>query len=135
MPFKPSKPCSRPGCAQLTSSRFCPQHAKAEQDRYEQGRGSASERGYDARWHRASKAWLDEHPLCAECLRGGVVKGAREVDHIIPHRGDKIIFWDRSNWQSLCTLCHGIKTASEDGGFGNPIQNRRGYPIKIAADP
>ena len=29
------------------------------------------------------------------------------------------LFWDSSNWQGLCAKCHGIKTASEDGGFGN----------------
>ncbi|MDR5009433.1 HNH endonuclease [Agrobacterium fabacearum] len=28
------------------------------------------------------------------------------VDHVIPHRGDKRLFWFRGNWQSLCTPCH-----------------------------
>ncbi|MFG1378079.1 HNH endonuclease [Xanthobacter autotrophicus] len=27
------------------------------------------------------------------------------VDHIIPHRGDKALMWDRSNWQALCPTC------------------------------
>ena len=32
------------------------------------------------------------------------------VDHIIPHRGDPELFWDRSNWQALCKNCHDRKT-------------------------
>lgn len=44
------------------------------------------------------------------------------VDHIRPHKGDMELFWDGSNWQSMCDLCHRKKSASEDGGFGNPIK-------------
>jgi 5-methylcytosine-specific restriction protein A len=43
---------------------------------------------------------------------------ANEVDHIKPHKGDMALFWDSSNWQSLCKPCHSAKTATEDGGFG-----------------
>jgi 5-methylcytosine-specific restriction protein A len=35
-----------------------------------------------------------------------------------------VLFWNRSNWQSLCHSCHSRKTASEDGGWGNPARNR-----------
>lgn len=59
------------------------------------------------------------HPWCEECLRHGLRTPATEVDHIIPHKGDRGLFWDRKNWQSLCHRCHSIKTAREDGGFGN----------------
>jgi 5-methylcytosine-specific restriction protein A len=44
------------------------------------------------------------------------------VDHIVPHRGDLTVFWDRSRWQALCASCHGRKTAARDGGFGNPLR-------------
>ena len=40
------------------------------------------------------------------------------VDHLVPHRGDRLLFWDASNWQSLCESCHNRKTARADGGFG-----------------
>ena len=36
------------------------------------------------------------------------------VDHIIPHRGDQKLFWDRSNWQPLCEHHHNVKTMTED---------------------
>ena len=36
------------------------------------------------------------------------------VDHIVPHRGDSNLFWDRNNWQPLCKPCHDRKTGRED---------------------
>ena len=41
---------------------------------------------------------------------------ATVVDHIEPHKGDEMLFWMRSsNWQSLCRLCHELKTKYEQG--------------------
>jgi 5-methylcytosine-specific restriction endonuclease McrA len=75
---------------------------------------TAAERGYDYRWQKARAAWLKEHPLCVFCEANGRVEAATTVDHKIPHRGDKHLFWDRSNWQSLCTNCHsGLKQRQE----------------------
>lgn len=39
---------------------------------------------------------------------------ATVVDHIIPHRGDQKLFWDRGNWQPLCEHHHNVKTMTED---------------------
>lgn len=60
------------------------------------------------RWTRLSRAFREEHPLCAECLRNGIVKAAEVVDHIVPWPicGD---FYDRSNLQSLCADCNRAK--------------------------
>jgi 5-methylcytosine-specific restriction protein A len=33
------------------------------------------------------------------------------VDHVVPHKGDSVKFWDESNHQALCTRCHNRKTA------------------------
>lgn len=35
-------------------------------------------------------------------------------DHIVPHRGDQKLFWDRSNWKPLCEHHHNVKTMTED---------------------
>ena len=82
-------------------------------------RESASNRGYGRKWQQARLDFLSLNPLCVTCESQGIVKGANVVDHITPHKGDMALFWDRSNWQSLCTSCHSRKTASQDGGFGN----------------
>lgn len=101
-------------------------------------RPSACKRGYDGRWRKARAAWLHDHPLCVECEAEGqlpmllfqiivaVTLGivivnspgagrltpATVVDHVVPHRGDKDLFWDsEENWQGLCTAHHNAKTA------------------------
>ena len=61
-----------------------------------------------------SKQFLQSHPLCAVCMKQGRYTKTTVVDHIIPHRGDPKLFWDRSNWQSLCKPCHDKKTLTED---------------------
>lgn len=67
----------------------------------------------DPKWIKASRAYLNRHPLCADCLELGVIEPATDVDHVRPHKGDRKLFWDRSNWQSLCHRCHSRKTARE----------------------
>jgi 5-methylcytosine-specific restriction endonuclease McrA len=61
---------------------------------------------YSYRWDKARKAFLKQHPLCAMHQHMGQVVAATVVDHIIPHKGDTALFWDRTNWQPLCKLCH-----------------------------
>jgi 5-methylcytosine-specific restriction protein A len=72
------------------------------------------------RWYRIARwrhpVWgrraqiLARDPLCVECRRAGVVEPTAEVDHVIPHRGDPVLFWDPDNLQGLCTTHHGQKT-------------------------
>ena len=52
--------------------------------------------------------------LCEECLKEGRYVKATVVDHVVPHRGDPTLFWDRSNWRGLCKSCHDKKTGRED---------------------
>lgn len=54
-----------------------------------------------------------------ECLKDNKVVVAECVDHIIAHRGDMALFWDESNWQSLCLHHNSVKAAKEEGAFGN----------------
>jgi 5-methylcytosine-specific restriction endonuclease McrA len=76
---------------------------------------SAAQRGYGHKWREARSAFLKSHPLCVYCQRAGRITAASVVDHIIPHRGDMALFWDRSLWQGLCTHCHNTIKAQEEG--------------------
>ena len=87
-------------------------------------RGTAASRGYGSRWQKARATYLLSHPLCVHHELNGVIVQATVVDHRVPHKGDWSLFWDTSNWQSLCDKCHNIKTATEDGGFGNGCKKR-----------
>ena len=104
MPASAPRPCSWPGCPDLAvrGSR-CDDHAAVAARR----KGSATSRGYDAAWRRVRSRHLRLHPLCEE---PGCSALATVVDHIVPHRGDQLLFWDQENWQALCKGCHDQKT-------------------------
>jgi 5-methylcytosine-specific restriction protein A len=91
---------------------------KSERTSIRTTRVGSCERGYTYRWRQARKQYLIENPLCVMCAAKGRTEQAVTVDHIIPHKGNKELFWDRKNWQSLCKQHHDSKTASQDGGFG-----------------
>lgn len=61
---------------------------------------------YNYQWQKARKEYLRLNPMCVECEKRGYVVEATIVDHIIPHKEDLELFWDRDNWQSLCKPCH-----------------------------
>lgn len=48
------------------------------------------------------------------CKDRGLKVLATVVDHITPHKGDKILFWSKSNWQPLCTHCHSSRKQREE---------------------
>ena len=61
------------------------------------------------RFRKALRYVLLRHPVCAMCKR----EPAIILDHIVPHRGQPRLYWERTNWQGLCVHCHGVKTATE----------------------
>lgn len=102
MAIAPPRLC---GCGRIVKGGercTCQKVARIERNRrFERTRPSAAERGYDSAWQKATKGFVKKHPVCVLCK--GV---ATCTDHIIPHRGDKRLFWDRNNWQPLCKPCH-----------------------------
>lgn len=121
MPVAAKRPCRHAGCNQLASGgSMCEVHRRHKQKQHDEKRGSAADRGYDSKWRQAREGYLRKHPLCVHCQEANPPRltAATVVDHIIPHRGDKVLFWDSTNWQPLCKRHHDIKTATEDGGFG-----------------
>ena len=77
---------------------------------------SSNERGYGMAWQRARTKFLMSHPLCAMCQADGLTTLAQVVDHIQPHRGDRKLFWDTTNWQSLCKQHHDSDKARLEHG-------------------
>lgn len=69
--------------------------------RHDQRRPSSRQRGYDHDWRKARRDFLAAHPYCAMCGAPSTT-----VDHIVAHRGDVALFWNRRNWQALCARCH-----------------------------
>lgn len=118
------KLCVAPGCEEIAAAgaSHCPTHA-ADRDARQKARRAQAQTSAAAiagrqlyanpRWQRAARRYLAQHPLCSDCGELGVVEPATDVDHVVPHRGDRALFWDRSNWQPLCHRCHSRKTARE----------------------
>lgn len=110
MPRAAPRPCTYPGCRAVSTTGRCERHPRDREK--DARRGTAHQRGYSTRWRKARLAFLAHHPLCAECEREGRITGATVVDHIIPHRGDYALFWNRENWQPLCKQHHDQKTGA-----------------------
>lgn len=114
MLVKPGRGCNKPGCAGVVRSGVCDKCGPVGQGKdraYDQGRGSANERGYGHRWRRLRLMFLRAHPLCVECQRVGRVVPATDVDHIVTKRDGGTDAWD--NLQALCHACHSRKTMTE----------------------
>ena len=116
MAEKPLRPCRHAGCPELTRDGWCPKHRPRHQRRT-----SADYHG----WYmlpiwtkRLRPAQLLREPWCRECARVYPPDDPRHrtratvVDHIVPHRGDRALFWAENNWQPLCKACHDRKTGS-----------------------
>lgn len=128
MPSALLRSCSAPNCPELVESGRCQAHARER----EQARGTAKERGYDARWRglvAQFKNALIKHdisPVCgarlpgapltthSRCAAEGVLNDRQlETDHIVPHRGDRRLFRNLLNLQLLCKSDHSRKTQRE----------------------
>jgi len=91
----------------LPTDQICPQSGLPTVQVSPQGwrdNRTTAERGYGNRWRKARATYLRSHPLCVMCRPR--LEPATVVDHIKPHKGDQVLFWDTANWQSLCKLHH-----------------------------
>ena len=113
------KMCDKTGCPNVHTNPGgrCSDHLKPTN---RPDIASRHERGYTNAWARASKAYLRQNPwcVCDECRVSAKPRPADCVDHIKAHKGDMRLFWDKRNWRSMNSSCHGVKTVAEDGGFG-----------------
>jgi 5-methylcytosine-specific restriction protein A len=101
----------------VKGSSYCTEHKCIADKAADTKRLSSRERGYDSKWDKASKTFVKNHPICMICG----IRPSAVTDHIVPHKGDMKLFWNKSNWQAACEHCHNAKTAGE-GAFGRPIK-------------
>ena len=113
MPWAPKRPCTFPGCPELTLNGRCDKHTREERKIIDGRRGSAWKRGYDGKWQAARAAYLRTNLLCIKCGSEGKRVQATDVDHVISKSAGGAD--DPSNFQALCRSCHSRKTAKEDG--------------------
>ena len=123
MSLAPMQVCG--GCRQPVRGR-CERCTKAKANAYDRQRGTASERGYGARWTKYRAWFKDNWPLCgdrpesapptddSQCRRVGLDVPMNVVDHIVPVTGpDDPTFYRPECHQSLCDQCHQKKRQRE----------------------
>lgn len=105
MPYAPASYCSEPRCHRMAGYKGrCAVHAaEKEQQRY----------NVDTRKWYSTEAWQTlrmlvfiDQPICVSCQHAP----STEVDHIIPHRSEYGLFFNRENLQGMCKSCHSTKT-------------------------
>lgn len=85
-----------------------------------------------SRWQKLRWSVLTEQLFTCQnsnCKRVIVPSSEAVADHVVPHRGDPRLFWDRSNLQCLCKPCHDSAKQREErmeamGGRVNPPNER-----------
>ena len=105
MPMKPKRPCSYPGCPNLTDGRYCPEHQQKVNSNYEKyGRDPATKKRYGKAWKRIRDKYAAEHPFCELCFECGIIVEIQEIHHKKPLSEGGT--HDRSNLIALCKSCH-----------------------------
>ncbi|WP_200956644.1 hypothetical protein [Rhizobium sp. Root1204] len=113
-------------------------------------RETAAERGYGHRWQKGRAAFLalPENQFCERCKELGILNighlrldGSPQtnpkrmhlvVNHRIPHKSNKQLFWDRLNWEVACPDHHDIRIQQEESGkvrSGTGIDGRPLDPV------
>ena len=130
MPRKPKRPCSYPGCPNLTEGQYCKEHEAAARRQYNKYERSADvNKKYGRAWKRIRDRYAAAHPLCEVCLKEGRLTPVDEVHHIVPiSQGGTHA---RDNLMSLCRSCH--TKIHHDLGARSGGQNLCGSCTRAAA--
>jgi 5-methylcytosine-specific restriction endonuclease McrA len=145
------RPCSAPGCPELTAGGLCESHRRARQQQHDEHRGTSSERGYDAD-HRRLRILCFQRDgwRCVDCdwepdivrlfreaelgdpptetvlaeLRARHNRGERHLhaDHQVPIAERPDLRLDLENMRTRCDACHRGKTLRESRGTGRAGQ-------------
>jgi 5-methylcytosine-specific restriction protein A len=109
MPEGAHRECSHPTCREYaTHGGFCAAHnARTARPEFLSADRTVNPTG--ARFRRLRHSFLVRHPVCNMCKR----EESTILDHVIPHRGIALLFWNQRNWQGLCVHCHAVKTHRE----------------------
>ena len=105
MPRKPKQPCAYPNCNKLCEGRYCEEHKRLTDKRYNSlSRPKDTNKKYGRAWRKVRERYVQSHPLCEQCLKEGRMTPTEEVHHIKPvSQGGT---HSSSNLMSLCKSCH-----------------------------
>ena len=108
MPTAPPTLCPRIGCGGKRRAGVCDRCGKVKRPKHTQTTG---QRGYDYAWQKFRENYLQDNPLCADCLDRGLVTAATELHHKRKIKDAPHLRLDRANVAGLCGPCHDKRTA------------------------
>lgn len=82
-----------------------------------------------ALWKKLRLNQLTKSPICCYCEKQGRIEAATVVDHIKPHKGDEILFYNPRNLQSMCKQHHDSTKAREENKGVQIGCDSNGFPI------
>ena len=159
------RPCSTPGCPELTPCGPCEQHRRARQREHDERRGTTTARGYDADhrrlrvlcferdgWRCVDCGWepqiirakrlggieMPSPSVALEGLRIAFICGERHLhaDHQIPIEEQPDLRLDLNNLRTRCDACHRAKTRRESvGGTGRGPVKYLGLNVRNHGSP
>jgi 5-methylcytosine-specific restriction enzyme A len=117
MPYQSLRKCTQPGCSTLVKAGRCRAHSS---NHYVERDPNVKRLYNSARWKQIRKCEMQlavipslaDYPLCSECLADGRLVEATELDHVNPHRGDVVKFFN-GPFKPLCKVHHSSKTKRE----------------------
>ncbi|QHB89501.1 hypothetical protein F9K57_03130 [Acinetobacter baumannii] len=76
----------------------------------------------DKTWRAAVIAFISENSFCSDCAKRGFVSVAEWIVHANDPKEDRVLFWDRNNWISVCPPCHARITGNRPLKVLEPIK-------------
>jgi 5-methylcytosine-specific restriction protein A len=83
---------------------------------------------YTPQWRALRRDQLARNPFCSMCRAMGRSTRATIADHKRPHRGDKALFFDARNLDSLCAPHHDATKQRHERGRLTVAVGEDGWP-------
>jgi 5-methylcytosine-specific restriction protein A len=111
--------CGYAGCHKyaLPGGYYCEDHRQAAPHAYDKARYTEAEHRFykSPEWRAARAQYLQDHPLCENCLAQDRVTPATLVHHKQRVRDHPELALDPANFKSLCDACHNPEHPEKGG--------------------
>ena len=81
-------------------------------------------------WHRLRREFRAAARVCGFCGFVFTADSPCQLDHRVPHRGDRRLLLDPTNLMPLCSVCHNSVKRRMENGTARVQTGLDGYPVK-----
>ena len=106
-----AKICREVNCNNLIDGAltYCEKHTRGKRLPFQNAIRTNDKLYNTSKWKEIRKRILHNQRYCKECRATENL----EIHHIVPPRGDDLLFFDMGNLIPLCKACHRVVTARE----------------------